>query len=238
MPFFVLFIIFIWNVTASAEYQWGFANVGVNYLDWSKGTEQKSTKKDFGYLEIEGGAQFNWGELYGFFDLENYDRAGRKARSASKGSIYYYLGESKISLYAHVYNFTSQGFAEQNRVVGLGYAFARENFWFKPFLGRHDVTQTYFNDFNGYMTGWFVAYRFTWKTIAFFLADWHEFEFARDRIYAQSNGASRTGHNGALSLWITPWKATTFGLQYRYASDKLGTGGALGAMIYSFKYNF
>lgn len=56
-------------------YQNGFANINVNYLDWSHRTVQKSKntthKKDFAYIELEGGANFKWGELYGFIDLEN-----------------------------------------------------------------------------------------------------------------------------------------------------------------------
>ncbi|GAL06786.1 putative exported protein precursor [Photobacterium aphoticum] len=47
---------------AQAEYLYGFGNVSVNYLDWSKGTEQRSGgfKDDFVYLELEGGAGFTW----------------------------------------------------------------------------------------------------------------------------------------------------------------------------------
>ncbi|MDN6315344.1 MAG: ion channel protein Tsx, partial [Halomonas sp.] len=41
---------------------WSFANVSVNYLDWSNGTEQRTAdnaaKGDFFYLEFEGGAGF------------------------------------------------------------------------------------------------------------------------------------------------------------------------------------
>ena len=54
---------------------WSFANVSVNYLDWSNGTEARTAsnaaKSDFMFLEIEGGAGFSWGEFYGFFDFEN-----------------------------------------------------------------------------------------------------------------------------------------------------------------------
>ncbi|WP_436405626.1 outer membrane protein OmpK, partial [Escherichia coli] len=41
----------------------------------SRTTEKSSTKShkdDFGYLELEGGANFSWGEMYGFFDWENF----------------------------------------------------------------------------------------------------------------------------------------------------------------------
>jgi hypothetical protein len=46
---------------------WSFANVSVNYLDWSNGTEARTAsnaaKSDFMFLEIEGGAGFSWGEF-------------------------------------------------------------------------------------------------------------------------------------------------------------------------------
>ncbi|MDL4863437.1 outer membrane protein OmpK, partial [Halomonas elongata] len=55
--------------------QWSFANVSVNYLDWSDGTQQRTAnnaaKGDFFYLELEGGLGFDWGEFYGFYDFEN-----------------------------------------------------------------------------------------------------------------------------------------------------------------------
>ncbi|MDI8307955.1 hypothetical protein MJL08_13500, partial [Salmonella enterica subsp. enterica serovar Montevideo] len=42
-----------------------------HYLDWTSDTTEKTSKKshkdDFGYLELEGGANFSWGEMYGFF---------------------------------------------------------------------------------------------------------------------------------------------------------------------------
>ena len=37
-----------------------------------KNRRPKSHKDDFGYLEFEGGANFGWGEMYGFFDWENF----------------------------------------------------------------------------------------------------------------------------------------------------------------------
>lgn len=49
-----------------AEYKWGFADIGIHYLDWTERTthktSDKSHKDDFAYLEIEGGAGFSWGK--------------------------------------------------------------------------------------------------------------------------------------------------------------------------------
>ncbi len=59
-----------------AEFKGGFADIGIHYLDWTSRTTEKSSTKshkdDFGYLELEGGANFSWGEMYGFFDWENF----------------------------------------------------------------------------------------------------------------------------------------------------------------------
>lgn len=53
-----------------AEFKGGFADIGLHYLDWTSDTTEKTSKKshkdDFGYLELEGGANFSWGEMYGF----------------------------------------------------------------------------------------------------------------------------------------------------------------------------
>ncbi len=62
---------------ASAEMKWGFADASLNYLEWNRSTEEKSLKRSFAYLELEGGGRFNWGELYGFFDLENPGHTGQ-----------------------------------------------------------------------------------------------------------------------------------------------------------------
>ena len=234
--FLVLALVFISNY-AHAEYQWGFGNLSLNYLDWTSGTEDKSTKKDFTYLELEGGAQHTWGELYGFFDIENVGMTGTEVRTATKGNLRYYLGKSNVSIYAHAYTFSSLGFAEQNRVIGLGYQLGGEGWSFKPFLGFHDVSQTFYSGANGYMGGWVLIYFFKVAGQDLMFADWHEYEFERHDQYAGGNGASKTSHNGAASIWWTPAKELSLGLQWRYANDKLGTPGSMSAVIYSLRYN-
>ncbi|MBX2996338.1 MAG: hypothetical protein KF681_16070 [Bdellovibrionaceae bacterium] len=221
-----------------ADYQWGFGNISLNHLDWSQGTEDKSTKKDFTYLEIEGGAQHTWGELYGFFDIENVGKTGDDVRTASKANLRYYLGQTGFSVYAHAYAFSALGFSEQNRVLGLGYQVGGEGWSFKPFLGFHDVSQTYFSGSNGYMGGWVLIYIFKIKGHEFMFADWHEYEFDRKEAYAAGNGASKVSHNGAASIWWTAVKEMSLGLQYRYAQDKLGTPGSQSAVISTIRYNF
>jgi hypothetical protein len=236
--FTTLCLVLLASPAVFAEYQWGFADLNLNYLNWDKGTEEKSTKTDFTFLEIEGGAQHSWGELYGFYDVENVGKTGDEMRTAAKGSARYYLGNSNISLYAHVYNFTSQGFAEQNRVVGFGYQFVEGAFWFKPFLGVHEVSQTFFNGYNGFMTGWVLGYSFKVNGQSLAINNWHEIEFARREAYALSNGNSKTSHNGAASIWWNVSSNYSLGLQWRYAVDKLGTAGTMNATITTLKYSF
>ncbi len=221
-----------------AAYQWGFGDMSFNHLSWDQGTQNKSTKRDFNYLELEGGGQFSWGELYGFFDSENPGKSNDEIRSATKGSIRYNICNSNFSLYSHVYNFSSFGFSEQNRIYGFGYQILGKDWFFKPFLGAHEVSQTYFSGMNGFMAGWTLFWSFKISGESFTAIDWHEIEFERNLIYAASNGDSRTSHNGAASIWWNPRADISAGLQWRYAVNKLGTPGALNALIESLKYNF
>ncbi len=78
-----------------AEFKGGFADIGIHYLDWTSRTTEKSSTKshkdDFGYLELEGGANFSWGEMYGFFDWENFyndrhDKPGSEQRYTFKNT--------------------------------------------------------------------------------------------------------------------------------------------------------
>jgi hypothetical protein len=233
-----IFIGLLLNVnSAMADYQWGFGNLSVNYLDWDKGTENKSTKTDFTYLEIEGGSQHTWGDLYGFFDIENIGKTGSEVRTASKASINYYLGGTKFGLYAHQYSFHSLGFSEQNRVIGFGYVFAGEGWWIKPFVGFHDVLQTFYSGANGYMAGWVLGYDFTLFGQKLTLIDWHEMEFERHEQIAAGNG-NRSGINGAASVWWTFAKDLTLGQQWRYGTNKLGTAGEMNAWISTLKWNY
>ncbi|HCN5943046.1 TPA: hypothetical protein N6Z24_004926, partial [Escherichia coli] len=83
-----------------AEFKGGFADIGIHYLDWTSRTTEKSSTKshkdDFGYLELEGGANFSWGEMYGFFDWENFyndrhDKPGSEQRYTFKNTNRIYL---------------------------------------------------------------------------------------------------------------------------------------------------
>ncbi len=222
--------------SAHAEFKFGFADLNANFLDWSEGTERKSTKRDFSYLELEGYAEFDWGDVYGFFDYENPGQRGVDVRTAAKGAVHRKLGLGGLTAYAHVYSFSMHGFFEQNRVLGLGYSFAGAGWWFKPFVGFHDVSQTFFSGPNGFMAGWTVGYWFEFLGERWMAADWHEFEFERKAGYAAGQGGGRTSHNGAVSLWWQIDEKVSAGVQGRYVTSKLGTPGSSGAMIYTLKY--
>jgi len=237
---------------------WSFANVSVNYLDWSNGTEKRTAdnaaKGDFFYLEFEGGAGFDWGEVYGFYDFENpqndqHEEDGRdNRRSAAKVTSHIYLGETPLSLYFHVYDFRDYGFdsREQDRIVGLGYRHTFDNgFFFKPFLGKAwvDSESGSYSGSNGYMLGWVLGYGFEAFGQDLSLTNWHEQTFDRDDDYLSSNyvngSAGSVGTNGAVGLWWHPVDTITTGVQYRYSKNKLGTPDHYqNAMIYTLKYNF
>ncbi|WP_461536818.1 outer membrane protein OmpK [Spongorhabdus nitratireducens] len=227
------------------DVKWSFADVSVNLLDWSKGTEKRNNhfKEDFVFLEVEGGVGFSWGEFYGFYDLENpgHSRDNDKhkdKRVATKGTFHYYLGDSPFSLYSQVYHFNSKGFYETNTVVGLGYRYRSDNgFWIKPWIGGHYVdSDRGYTGKNGVMAGWVFGYDFTALDQKFSVTDWTEIEVMRADEYKDVNGS--TGVNGAIALWWHPFSKISAGIQYRYASKKLGYDGYNNAMIYTLKYNF
>lgn len=236
--------------SAQAEYQWGFANVSMNYLDWTPHTTHKSGnsthKDDFAYLELEGGAGFSWGELYGFFDLENAfnskndSDAGDNQRYTFKTTARIYLGDTGFNAYGHVYGTYSLpgnggNFHEVNTLYGIGYNTEFNGLWFKPFAALHYVDQTFYSGNNGYVLGWVAGYDFNLWNEKFSVTNWNEIELNRNDRYG--NGG-RDGVNGALALWWTPAPSVTTGIQYRYADNKLGEDFYQQAVVYSIKYNF
>lgn len=247
--------------TAQAEQFYGFSNISVNYLDWTAKAEDRSNngyggaKEDFIYLELEGGAGYSWGDVYGFIDLENPEninhdtgadgRTTNSFRIAAKGSIAANIGSSNWNVYSHLYSLTvaEDGFFDQNLVVGVSYdVFTDSGFWIKPFLGVHYENQTYAGSgFNGYMAGWVLGYNFEAFGQKFMVTNWHETEFAREdqfRYNGTEHKLKSTGQNGAVSLWWNATQELTFGLQYRYADHKLGTAAYHDAAIFTAKYNF
>lgn len=232
-------------VPAQAEYLYGWGDVSVNYLDWSKGTEDRNGgfKNDFVFLELEGGAGFTWGELYGFADFEFQDgNPGNNNDSmamSTKGTIAVKTGLKELRFYAQTYSTENQGFQVRNTVAGVSYNFSGEQWFFNPWVGFHYTNTNGFADMNGGMAGWVGGYNFNLGEQAFSITNWHETEFARDDKYVATNGETDDlSYNGALAAW---WHATSeisTGIQYRYAHNKLGQAKTDNAIIYTVKYNF
>ncbi|WP_394133265.1 outer membrane protein OmpK [Shewanella maritima] len=238
--------------TAQAEQYYGFANVSVNYLDWSSGTTDRTNggKEDFVYIEVEGGAGYDWGDVYGFIDFENptkgdygYDTskdAAEAFRVAAKGSVAVNMGDTNWNYYGHIYSISdSSGFYEQNIVLGVSYDINTDfGLWVKPFLGAHYVHNNFIGaGYNGGMAGWVLGYNFKLGDQDFMITNWNEIEFSRSDEHSAGNGGD-TGLNGAVAVWWNATKDFTFGVQYRYAHQKLGSEAYQNAMIFSAKYNF
>jgi hypothetical protein len=248
------------SATALAD-GWSFANVSVNFLDWTSKTETRTNrgpfgqKKDFVYLELEGGRGGDWGDVYGFLDLENPTKNSNNTsdpranrRTAAKVALRYTLakaGELPIMAYAHVYDFRDNGFYDQNRVLGVSTNLTFGKLWVHPFIGAHQELKAGVGaKMNGGMAGYVAGYSFDALGQSFSVTQWHETEFGRKaeyRVMADEGAvvvAGKTGQNGAVSLWWNVNKQLTTGLSYRYADNKLGVAGYEDALIYTLKYNF
>ncbi len=227
-------------------------DTSVNYLDWSSGTEQRAKGKtdfsDFVYIELEGGAGWDWGEFYFFADIENPTKSWDNIptddrRVVVKPILDIKLGASDLYFHLQDYFLKSKTFFVNNLVPGIAYKYVNGDFWIRPFIGPHYQESTFYDGFNGYMAGWTFIYSFQMGEQKLMLSNWHEFEFDRDEAHYLYNGnpvgdGRSHGINGALALWWTPIDALTAGVQYRYSNYKLGLDAYATAVIYSLKYNF
>lgn len=245
---------------AAVHADYTFGDISYNQLDWSNATLDKTQHAPFGdkhnfpYLELEGGAGRSWGNVYGFFDLENWNRNEQISPSTDRRYTtkivarfnLAQIGAYPVKLYTHVYDTRGSGqqFFSQDRVLGLGTDLCFGNFWIQPFIGGHQVMQQGVGAHgNGWMAGYVAGYDFNAFDQSFSASQWHETEFARTDYFnnlAEPNGTVRrnVGQNGAIALWWNANKHLTTGVQYRYAVNKLGVAGNEYALIYSVKYNF
>ena len=227
-------------------------DTSVNYLDWSSGTEQRAVGKtnfsDFVYVELEGGAGWDWGEFYFFMDVENPTKSWENVPTDDRRFVFKPILDVKLSdtnFYFHLqdYFLKSKTFFVNNLVPGLAYKYTNGDFWIRPFIGPHYQQSTFYDGFNGYMAGWTFIYNFKISDEKFMLSNWHEFEFDRAEehyLYAGNPVGDGRSHGvqGALAVWWTPVDALTAGVQYRYSNYKLGLNAYATAWIYSLKYNF
>ena len=192
--------------TISAPY-YGFANMSVNYFDWTSNAEDsfeedpsEINKGDFGYIELEGGSGYEWGTLYGFIDWENpFAKAPEEAkdnykssRFSAKGVATVKLGDSDWNFYNQLYSISGSGvangkagFSEQSLVSGISYDVVNTpTLVFSPFLGANWTQNSVgFADFNGGMFGWNFLYNFRLGNEKFSISNWNEFEFERKDDY-------------------------------------------------------
>ncbi|AIW14927.1 outer membrane protein OmpK [Vibrio tubiashii] len=242
-------------VPAQAEYLFGFGGMYVDYQAWNHGIG--NDKDNFGgeiedrnqaVIGIEGGAVFDWGQIYGFYDYEGVDRAGDDRGASTKGTIHYNLTDSGISLYAQVYNTdTDKGFHEQNRVLGLGYTGLKGDGWgFTPFIGVHQINSGDIKGSNGGMFGYVGYYNTDIAGQNFTFSTWNELEFARNDAYstlqsttAGSNESSESwGLNGSLNAMWNVTQNWSTGILYRYTVNKLARKDYQDLVIYRVQYNF
>lgn len=229
---------------SNADYLYGFGNVSYNSLDWSDDTEDETFHEDFDYVELEGGAGYTWGELYGFFDIENFREGDDETRTAYKGVVTYKTGFEELRLYGHHYATDSSGFSSNNTVTGVAYRLGGDGWFVQPFFGAHfTVTNpswtTGFSGMNGQMAGWTVVYRLPVLDKKVWLSNWHEMEMNRHDDYLAASGEDDdVSTNGAVAIWYDIHPKVTGGIQYRYASSKLGVEDDVDAAIFSLRYNF
>lgn len=251
---------------AAMAQNWSWSDVSINYLNWTKRSEKMSNppnaafgaKKDFVYLELEGGMGGAWGDLYGFFDVENPtnnanntadNRADRRTALKIVGRYNLTkLGDFPLMAYAHVYDFVDNGFNDQNRVLGFSTDVKVGKLTVQPWIGVHQESKTGVGTMNnGGMAGYVLLYPFEVSGYNFMLSQWHEMEFSRKDEYlvfgnnlnsTKPLSDNKTGQNGAITLTWNVNKQFGAALSYRYAKNKLGIAGLEDAWIFSAKYNF
>lgn len=243
-----LFIFILLGVTLYAAPIYSFNSMSVNYLDWRKSTEEKTTKRDFSFVKVDGGFGYEWIDFYGYLTLEHPSKSYNDAFPNNQRYVAFVDTdiEMKNSFKLHIQNFyvKSNDFYVNDFVVGFGYKYQNNNgFWIKPFIGVHHTYDTFYKAWNGYMGGWVLDYRFRLFENQFSLFQWNEIEFKRDKKFYEDGGVAigdgkSYGLNGSLSFWWYLNEIFSTGLEYRYAKNKLGNIGYQDAFVYTLKYGF
>lgn len=226
---------------------WKFSNVSLNKLDWSTGTQERAPHlKDFTFIELEGGAGYNWGDIYSFLDIEDFANYESREDVKLSGKIVanIYTPVENVNVYHQTFFVSTDGFRTTDHVLGVSYRTDVLDVKLTPFVGVQysNLDASWHEGFsgkNGYMAGWTAMYDFQVGSENFSLTNWHEILFARNNEYLRlSNEVKELGHNGALALWWHPTIHLTTGVQYRYGDNKIGGNGNVNAAIYTVKYNF
>jgi len=247
-------------VPAQAEYLFGFGSMYVDYQAWNHGFgndndnfDKEIKNRNQAVVGIEGGAVFDWGQVYGFYDYEGVDRSGDDRGASLKGTIHYNLTDSGVSLYAQVYNTDKDddgnggALHEQNRVLGLGYTGLKGDNWgFTPFIGFHQINSGNIRGGNGGMFGYVGYYNTEIAGQSFTFSTWNELEFARNDDYAKlqsttfgTNESSESwGLNGSLNAMWNINQDWSTGVLYRYTVNKLARKDYQDILIYRVQYKF
>lgn len=237
-----------------------FKSVSVHAFAWTQQTIDNTSKgpagkkANFAYVELDGGLNGKWGDLYGFVDVENpFNQESESVSVRDRRYVFKVIsnfnltevGGMPVTLHAQIYDTYDNGFNDQNRVIGVGTRIQNGGFWMKPFVGVHQESKTGVGTgSNGTMVGWVAGYNFKMFEKSFSLSNWHETELNRDQRFLQlaSDGktitAGSTGHNGAVGLTWNVDSALKLGMQYRYASNKLGSATYQDGLILSARYAF
>lgn len=226
-----------------------FLNASLNYLDWSKSTEKSTLQDDFFFLELEGGAEWDFGEFYFFADIENPHQkwstpANDNLRIAFKPIADIKIAKSKLYLHLQEYYYDSKPYYISNSVLGLSSKYSYKTFWIIPFFGAHYQKSSDYSGFNGYMYGWTLNYDTTIFNESFSISQWNEFESQRKKEdYIRESGGlygneKSYGVNGLLSLLWHIRPDATIALQYQYAKYKFGFKEYQDAYIYTIRYDF
>lgn len=234
------------SVAAAPNYTFG--NVSINKVDWTSGsTDRAPHHKDFDFIEVEGGAGYDWGELYGFVDFEQFAsyKKAEDMKVSAKGVATLNTAVPNLALYTQTFTFLSKDFKTMDSVIGMSYKVSGEGWMVRPFVGAQlsvhdaDFNPEMFHGLNGAMVGWAAMYDFQIGDEKFSLTNWNEISLLRSEEYVRISGeGSKTGLNGAVGLWWNASPKLTTGVQYRYADKKLGSSGYMNGAIYTVKYNF
>ncbi|MDF1878120.1 hypothetical protein JHD46_00545 [Sulfurimonas sp. SAG-AH-194-C20] len=227
---------------------YSFVNLGINYTNWTKQTQDNILTKNFIFASTEYGFGSKLTEFYGNTNIENPfnsydDEQAKNLRFLMVNDFDIKLTES-FRIHLQDFHLQTDNYFVNDSVLGFSYKYIYQGFWFKPFIGVHYTYDSYFNGVNGLMTGWLLDYKFKILEQTFSIFEWNEIEFLRDKnFYELVDGtpigdSKSNGLNGAIKFYWHPNEKITAGIEYRYSKYKRGSKEFLGALIYSVKCNF
>ncbi|MGL5580787.1 MAG: outer membrane protein OmpK, partial [Cetobacterium sp.] len=195
------------------------------------------------FVEVEKGGTYDWGSFYGFLDVEQVDHINSKDDIKLSGkAVFTITNEYNINDYIQAFAYAEDKFQVADLVYGKQVGINGRNWYLNPFAGlqysviNNNFNNTSFEGINGIMVGWSAGYNISEKVS---ISNWHEFTMFRDNTYLAVSGEKHDiGINGALAAWYHITPNLTTGLQYRYASNKLGSEHGSNGIIYTVKLNF